>query len=604
MAARSPNLLTSRPPTTEPATPEPARHDPSRQRLIAVLARGRHTQLAGLGGLLLVSSALPLVGPQLLRVFIDNAVLDRPLSLLTLIAGGFLAVSLVQQLLAVVVSYVSTHLAWLATNELREEVTRHALGLDLSFHDGQSPGQLIERTDGDVTALSSFVSSFVVQVAGSVLTLLGVLVVVLVEDWRIGLGMLAFVVIGAVTINRMRDFAVPRATERREASAKLFGEIEERLTGAEDLRSNAGGSHAVRRFQRTLTSYINASMRAGMATRTLWVITGAVFAGGTVLSLLVGTILFQTGTISLGTVYLLFRYTSLLRDPLDQISEQQQVAQEAMAGFTRIQQLLDKQPTIRDTGRSSLPAGPLGVELDGAGFVYPNGAKVLHELDLRLRPGKVLGVVGRTGSGKTTLTRLLLRLLEPTEGAVRIGDTDVRDVRLANLHRRVAMVTQDVQLFDATVRDNLTLFGTHPVDDSDLVDVLEELGLGPWYRALPDGLDSVLGAGGAGASAGEAQLLAFARVFLRDPGLVILDEATSRLDPVSEERIERAVGKLLAGRTAIVIAHRLGTLDRVDEVLVLDHGRIVEHGTRQDLVDNAGSRFAGLLATAAEGTPR
>jgi ATP-binding cassette, subfamily B, bacterial len=577
---------------------------PSRQRLIALLARGRELQLVGLGLLVLASSALPLAGPQLLRMFIDHAVLGRSLSVLAFIAAGYLAVSLATQVLAVVVAYVSTHLVWVATNALREQVARHALDLDLSFHDAHTPGELIERTDGDVTALSSFVTTFVVQVIGSTLTLLGVLVVVVLEDWRIGLGMAAFVLVGAITVGAVRNFAVPAATERRAASARLFGEIEERLNSADDLRANAGGGYAVRRFQHTLASFVRASLRASVATRTMWVITLSVFAMGSVLSLLAGTVLYQAGAISLGTVYLLFRYTSMIQEPLEQISDQQQMAQEAMAGFARVQELLDERPTIRDTGRLSLPDGPLRVDLEGVGFAYPTSKRILHGIDLRLRPGAVVGVVGRTGSGKTTLTRLLLRLLDPTEGTVRLGDTDVRDVRLADLRRRVAIVTQDVQLFEATVRDNLTLFGAYGADDRDLVDLLDDLGLGPWYLALPGGLDTMLGSSGAGVSAGEAQLLAFARVFLRDPGLVILDEATSRLDPVSEERIERAVDKLLSGRTAVLVAHRLSTLDRADEIVVLDDGRIVEHDSRQALVDDAGSRFSGLLATASEGVPR
>jgi ATP-binding cassette, subfamily B, bacterial len=576
---------------------------PSRQRLFAVLARGREAQLVGLGLLVLASSLLPLAGPQLLRVFIDNAVVGRPLSFLAFVACGYIGVLLLQQVLKVAVSYASTHLVWVATNALREQVAGHALELDLSFHDAHTPGELIERTDGDVTALSTFVSSFVVQLAGGALTLLGVVAVVLVEDWRIGLGMVGFVVVGALAIGRMRDFAVGPATERRAASARLFGEIEERLNSAEELRANAGGSYALRRFQHTLADFMRVSVRAAMATRTIWVVTGAVFAAGGVLSLLVGAILYDTGAISLGTVYLLFRYTVMVQDPLEQISDQQQLAQEAMAGFSRVQELLDERPSVRDTGRRSLPDGPLGVELREVSFAYPTSDKVLCGVDLRLRPGAVLGVVGRTGSGKTTLSRLLLRLVDPTEGTVRLDGVDARDVRLEDLRRRVALVTQDVQLFEATVRDNLTLFDVYPADDRELVGVLGDLGLGPWYRTLPDGLDTMLGSGGVGVSAGEAQLVAFARVFVRDPGVVILDEATSRLDPVSEARIERAVEKLLAGRTAVLIAHRLSTLDRVDEIVVLDQGRVVEHDVRQALVHDTDSRFAGLLATASGGRP-
>ncbi len=586
------------------ATAQMAPRPASRQRLVAVLARGRGKQLVGVGLLLLASSAVPLAGPQLLRLFIDHAVLGRPLPLLALIAGGFLAVSVLNQLLGVAVAYASARLAWGATNALREEVAGHVLALDAAFHDGHTPGEMIERTDGDVTALSSFVSSFVAQVAGGTLTVVGVLVVVFLEDWRLGLGMAGFVAVATATVAALRNAAVPQATERRAASARLFGDVEERLYGAEDLRANAGGAHAIRRFQQVLALFLNASRRADLATWTTWVVTLLVFAAGGVLSLVAGTMLFEAGAISLGTVYLLFRYTTLLRDPLEQISDQQQVAQEAIAGFSRVQQLLDERPTIRDTGRSALPVGPLPVGLAGVTFAYPNGAQVLHGLDLSLRAGAVLGVVGRTGSGKTTLSRLLLRLLDPTEGAVRMAGTDLRDVSLAELRRHVALVTQEVQLFDASVRDNLTLFGAFQADDLRLVDVLDGLGLGPWYRALPDGLETVLGTGGAGASAGEAQLLAFARVFLRDPGLVILDEATSRLDPVSEQCIEQAIDKLLVGRTAILIAHRLSTLDRADHLVVLERGRIVESGARDALAADAGSRFSGLLATASEGVLR
>jgi ATP-binding cassette, subfamily B, bacterial len=311
-------------------------------------------------------------------------------------------------------------------------------------------------------------------------------------------------------------------------------------------------------------------------------------------------VLFRAGAISLGTVYLLFRYTDLLRGPLETISEQLPKIQEAIAGASRVRQLLAERSAVRDDGRSALPTGPLSVELDGVGFAYRTGSNVLDGVSLTVEPGAVLGVVGRTGSGKTTLARILLRLLEPTEGAVRIAGTDVRDVRTEDLRKRVAVVTQDVQLFEASVRDNLTLFGTHRADDDELAGVLDDLGLGPWWRALPSGLDTVLGPGGAGVSAGEAQLLAFARVFLRDPGLVVLDEATSRLDPAGEARIEHAIERLLVGRTAIVIAHRLGTLDRADQILVLDRGRIVERGPRRTLTDDSGSRFSGLLAAASE----
>jgi len=245
------------------------------------------------------------------------------------------------------------------------------------------------------------------------------------------------------------------------------------------------------------------------------------------------------------------------------------------------------------------PSGPLSVRFDHLTFAYPGDEDdaVLHDVSLSLAAGRSIGLVGRTGSGKSTLARLLLRLCETDIGTIEVGGIDVRDARLASLRDRVRLVTQDVQLFAADLRDNLTLFAGE-VDDGAMVDVLAELGLGEWFRSLPDGLSTTLGPGGSGVSAGEAQLLAFARVFLADPGLVILDEASSRLDPATEVLIDRAVDRLLTDRTAVVIAHRLSSLERVDEIAVLDNGRVVEHGPRLELADDPDSRFGRLLRLA------
>jgi ATP-binding cassette, subfamily B, bacterial len=565
--------------------------------LLGALLRGRRGRLALLGLLLAFSSALPLAGPQLLRSFIDQAVAGRPISVLALVAGAYVAVALSHQALAVRAAYGATQLAWTVTNDLRTLLLRHTLELDLSFHGTHPPGELIERTDGDVTALSTFVSSFVTRVVGSAFTLTGMLVAVVLEDWRVGLGLFAFATIAAVTIARLRNSAVPQATARREAAARLLGEIEERLAGAEDLRANSGGAHAVRRFHQTTATVYRTAWRAAVGTRRIYVITMAVFVAGGVLSLAAGAALYRAGAITLGTVYLLIRYTSMLREPLEQISNELQNVQASVAGFVRVGQLLAERPTVINGGRRTLPSGALSVELDGVGFAYRDGVPVLDGVSLRLPAGRALGVVGRSGSGKTTLTRLLLRLADPTEGVVRIGGTDLRDVQTAALRARVGLVTQDVQVFNASVRDNLTLFGAVDADESRLIAVLDSLGLGAWRRALPDALDTTLGHGGAGLSAGEAQLLAFARVFLRDPGLVILDEAASRVDPMTEARIEQALDTLLAGRTAIIIAHRPATVARTDEILVLEQGRIAEHGERLTLAADPRSRFACLLAT-------
>ncbi len=309
-------------------------------------------------------------------------------------------------------------------------------------------------------------------------------------------------------------------------------------------------------------------------------------------------------------MYLIFQYTTMVRAPLGQVTRQARDFQRAAASVARLRQLYGMPRTITDGPGAVLPAGALGVEFRAVSFAYPASdasgrettADILRDVSFQIKPGNVLGVLGRSGSGKTTLARLLCRLYDPAAGAVLLGGVDIRELPLAELGRQVGMVTQEVQLFAASVRENLTLFDP-AIGDERILAALDGLGLTEWCRALPAGLDSMLAPGGGGLSAGEAQLLAFARVFLHDPAVVILDEASSRLDPATEARIDRAVERLLraetpAGqprRTAIVIAHRLSTVAKVDEILVLDGGRIVEHGTRSALAGDAESRFAALL---------
>jgi ATP-binding cassette, subfamily B, bacterial len=236
---------------------------------------------------------------------------------------------------------------------------------------------------------------------------------------------------------------------------------------------------------------------------------------------------------------------------------------------------------------------------DGAAKADPQATPTLHDITFTLRPGSVLGLLGRTGSGKSTLTRLLFRFYDPNAGRILLDGEDIRTLTLESLRARVGLVTQEVQLFQASVRNNLTFFDTAIADDQ-IRSVLAELDMLTWLDSLPRGLDTELGSGNAGLSAGEAQLLAFARVFLKNPSLIVLDEASSRLDPATEQRIERAIDRLLTGRSAIIIAHHLATVRRADEILILEDGSMREYGARRDLMAQPASRFAQLLRTGLE----
>jgi ATP-binding cassette, subfamily B, bacterial len=265
--------------------------------------------------------------------------------------------------------------------------------------------------------------------------------------------------------------------------------------------------------------------------------------------------------------------------------------------MVRVRELLATQPRVVDGVGEDIPTRALSVELEHVCFAYDT-EKVLDDVSWRLEPGQVLGLLGRTGAGKTTISRLLFRLHDVTAGAIRLGGVDIRRAGLDDLRRRVALVTQDVQLFAGTLRENVTLYDS-TVSEGQLHHTFAALDLDRWLAELPDGLDTVLGPTARGLSAGEAQLVVLARVFLKDPGLVVLDEASSRLDPHTEQLLERAIGKLLEGRTGIVIAHRLSTVQRTDQILVLDSGRVAELGRREQLASDPDSRFSRLLRSGA-----
>lgn len=543
--------------------------------------------------LLLTSIGLQLVVPQILRFFIDTARAGGELEALIRAAFLFLGVAFVTQLLSAAATYFAADVGWTATNAMREDLAAHTLSLDMSFHTSRTPGELIERIDGDVTSLSNFFSQFSVRVLGGALMLVGILVILWLESAWVGFALSIFTAAVFVALFMTRNIAVAATKDEREASAQLFGFVEERLAGLDDLRANGGGDYAMQSFTRVAREYFFRGRRAWMRRSSIWMLSYGLFTVGDLITLGAAIYLYLQGSITLGTAYLFFQYMLMLEAPIEQITQQMQELQKAGAGIGRIDELFTIKSELPRGKNEKLPAHALPLQFDGLGFAYGD-KKILEDITFGLEAGKTLGLLGRTGSGKTTVTRLIFRLYDPTSGSVRLAGLDTRDVAAESLRSRVGMVTQEVQLFHASVRDNLTFF-SDDVPDARIETVLRELGLGSWLDGLGAGLDTVLAASGGGLSAGQAQLLAFARVFLKDPGLVILDEPSSRLDPATEQLLERAVDKLLQGRTAIIIAHRLETVRRADDILILKDGRILEHGARQTLLSDKDSSFSRLL---------
>ena len=553
--------------------------------------------------LLLGSIGLRIYAPQIMRVFIDSALAGEALQTLTMTALAFIGIALFQQVIAISVTYLGENVAWTATNALRAELAWQALNLDMRFHNDHTPGELIERIDGDVTELATFFSQFALNLVSNGLLLIGILAALFLEDWRAGLAFTIFSFATIIILGRLKDIAVPHQKARREAEAQLYGFIEEQLAGTEDVRSSGAVGFSIRELFRHQGIILTHNRRAHFKR---WIIENAMglaLTTGTLLAIVSGYWLFTAGLVTIGTVYLFVHYINLLEEPFWAMTHEIESFQTIGACVERLTEFRNFKPEVVDGAGVEIPSHPLALEFNDVTFSYngndANGATVLSGLSFDLKPGSVLGLLGRTGSGKTTLARLIFRLYDPTSGRIRINGADLREARLDALRRNIAIVTQDVQLFRASIRDNLTFFD-RSVSDERILATLEELELGDWYRSLPKGLDTELDTGARSLSAGEAQLLAFTRVFLRNPGLVILDEASSRLDPATEQRLERAIDKLLQNRTAIIIAHRLGTVHRADAIMILESGSVSEYGDRKELAADAGSRFSQLLQTGLE----
>jgi len=572
-------------------------------RLLQHYLRPLRARVVVLWVLLLTGIVFQVVNPQLIRSFIDRALDGAETADLLGLASWFMVLAIGHQVLNVAATYFAEDVGWTATNALRADLAEHLLDLDLSFHKGTTPGELIERIDGDVTTLSNFFSRFVIHVAGNGVLLVAVLALLWREHVLVGVGMTAFAVVALAAMLGIQVVAIPWWRAVRAKRAEFFGFLGEQLGGTEDIRANGAVPYMLHRFTTMHREWLPLEVRGRFGFAVMWGSSIGVYVFGLALVFWLGSLLLEDGAVTIGSVYLVFHYTDMLRHPVEQIRTQMEDLQKAGAGIARIEQLFAARTKLPEEGTRSLPDGALSVEIAGLEFGYEDeqsdGAAVLHEIELELGPGRVLGLLGRTGSGKSTLARLLTRLYDPTAGSIRIGDVGLSEVERLERRRRIGMVTQEVQLFRATVRDNLTFFDTS-ISDERIWSVLTELEVADWVRSLPNGLDTMLESGSGGLSAGQAQLLAFGRIFLRDPGLVILDEASSRLDPATEVLIERAVDRLLQDRTGVIIAHRLATVERADDIVILEHGRIAEQGSRLELTADPGSRFSSLLRTGME----
>ena len=540
-----------------------------------------------------------LAAPLWLRSFV-NLIGDRADTQSIYVAVAmYTALQIAQRALNIATSYLSEHIGQRATDALRLDVIKHALTLDMSYHKEHTPGEMINRLDADINGIGDFFARFWSGVLVSILALVGTLSVLVYLAPMLGLLTCVSSFVAIVSLFRVKNLMVPYSQAEFPKRAEFFGTVGELLSAGEDIRGNGATAYVTQKVNALLQAWSPTYVQGYMSHSTMWSVLQIFFSVNSALTFGVCYGMWQQGVADVGTVFMLVSYGEQIRLPLSQLHQRFADLQRADAALIRINETLALRSTLPDEGSHPLDVHPLQLELDNISFAYVEGQDVLRDLSFTLPAGQTLGLLGRTGSGKSTLAHMLVRLYDPYAGRILLGGTPLPSYPLSLLRKRIAFVSQDVQLYRASVRDNLTFFD-RGISDQSITAALDTLGLSDWLTDLPRGLDSIINED-VGLSAGEAQLLALSRAFLSQPALVILDEPSARIDPVTELRLNKAIEALMQQCTGIIIAHHLATLRHVDRILILDNGNVLEEGSAQELREDPSSHYSALLRTHLQG---
>ncbi|NHN54984.1 ABC transporter ATP-binding protein [Calidifontibacter sp. DB0510] len=475
---------------------------------------------------------------------------------------------------------------------------RHLHDLSMLTQNAERRGALVARVTTDVDQISQFVQFSGLMLLMAVLQLLVASALMLVYSPPLALVVWLCFLPLAFVLRTFQGMVGRAYTVVRERVGDMLAAISESVVGAATIRAYGVQDRTAERIDRTVEAHRRAAV--GAQIRAVGAFTAGQFVAGmtTMIVLLIGTVLATHGRLTLGELLAFLFIVNLFTQPVQTATENLNELQNAVAGWRRVIGLIDTPADVRDPGDEGvdLPRGPITVDFDGVRFGYPGGVEVLHGIDLHIGPRQRVAIVGETGSGKTTLAKLLTRLMDASDGEVRLDGVDIRRIRFSSLRSRVVLVPQEGFLFDDTLAANLR-FGAPEATDDELHLAITELGLDAWLATLPHGLQTRVGQRGESLSAGERQLVALARAYLADPDLLLLDEATSAVDPATEVRIQRALESLTSGRTSIAIAHRLSTAEAADLVVVVDRGQIVQLGPHRELVQATGSVYARLHAS-------
>jgi ATP-binding cassette, subfamily B, bacterial len=553
-----------------------------------------HRGMVALASLaVLAQTAAALAMPYLVKVAIDQGVVPRRLEVLNWVAVAYLILAGLQFLAGRVEVLTVAAVGQRVLYAVRNKLFRHVQALSLDFYERERTGRLVARMTADIEAMSDLVTDGLVTLVTSLVTLVGVTVILVALDWRLAVATLAVAPFIALAARGYQRWSAAAYRQVRETHSVVNVQLQEALAGVRAVQ-------AFRRERATAGRLADANHAERAAHRRTIALSSIFFPGIEFLGTAAMVVVLGVGgrrvlgaDLEIGTLAAFLLYLRNLFDPVQQLSELYDTFQSATAGAERVGAVLAERPSVREADDPAPLPDPRGeVRLERVRFGYSGDSEVLHGVDLHVPAGTTLALIGPTGAGKSTVAKLIARFYDPTGGRVTLDRLDLRQVRLADLRRAMGYVPQEGFLFSGTIADNIR-FGRPEATRAEVEAAAAAVGADRVIADLPHGFDTEVGERGALLAAGERQLVAFARAWIADPALLILDEATSNLDVVTEARVQRALRRLRQGRTTIVIAHRLTTVAEADQVAVIEDGRVVEAGPPEELL-TGGGRFADL----------